>query len=236
MIEGIDEEIRHLVDVLNRNGFETVASCSGHGKMMGNIALKNGSEIMIIENYDKARKIEQILISEGLYEPISPINLTKREFLKQVKAAKIEQATKEKEIKMVLEVLWNIKDNDKFYFEAYGTEMIENLISNQAVLSNTCNIEQNDMEQNLGYWKQLSFKELIEHGRNSGANIVNGMPWSWKINGKSVTHERNDLYLIECIDGIKRFEMGDQIRAVENGLQYLPYTNYDTHAPGGCPM
>jgi tRNA(Phe) wybutosine-synthesizing methylase Tyw3 len=85
MIEGIDEDIRHLVDVLNKNGFDTVASCSGHGKMMGNIALKDGREIMIIENYDKARKIEQILISEGLYQPISPINLTKEEFIQQAR-------------------------------------------------------------------------------------------------------------------------------------------------------
>ncbi|HWR94058.1 MAG TPA: hypothetical protein VN192_02535 [Flavobacterium sp.] len=92
------------------------------------------------------------------------------------------------------------------------------------------------MEQNLGYWKELSFKELIKHGRNNGANIVNGMPWSWKINGKSVTHERDDLYLVECISGIERVEEGDHVRAETDGLKYLPYSNYDTHAPGGCPM
>lgn len=93
------------------------------------------------------------------------------------------------------------------------------------------------MEENLGYWKQLSFKALIEHGRNNGANIVNNMPWSWKINGKSVTHERDDLYLVECISGIERFEEGDQIRAETDGLRYLPYRDYDDHAPGGgCPM
>ena len=39
--------------------------------------------------------------------------------------------SKEKEIKTILEVLWNIKDNDKFYFEAYGTEMIENILNSK---------------------------------------------------------------------------------------------------------
>ena len=92
------------------------------------------------------------------------------------------------------------------------------------------------METNLGYWKQLNFNALIQHGKENGANIVNGMPWSWKINGKSITHERDDLYLVECITGIERFEQGDQLRAVTNGIEYLPYSNYDTHAPGGCPL
>lgn len=91
-------------------------------------------------------------------------------------------------------------------------------------------------EINLEYGKELSFEKLVEHGRNNGANVVNGMPWSWKINGKSVTHERDDLYLIECIDGIKRFKKGDHLIALEGGLRYFPYSNYDTHAPNGCPM
>jgi hypothetical protein len=92
------------------------------------------------------------------------------------------------------------------------------------------------MENNLDYFKQLTFSELIEHGLKNGANVVNGKPWSWKINGKSVTHERDDLYLVECVSGTERFEQGDQIRATEQGLVFVPYFNYDTHSPGGCPM
>ncbi len=71
MLSGVDEEIRGLVDALNKNGFETIASCSGHGKMMGNIALRDGREIMIIENYEKARNVEKTLIANRLYEPIN---------------------------------------------------------------------------------------------------------------------------------------------------------------------
>lgn len=92
------------------------------------------------------------------------------------------------------------------------------------------------MENNLEHFKQLDFDGLIKHGIDNGANIVNGIPWSWKINGKTVTHERDDLYLIECTTGTERFEKGDQIRAVTNGLAYLRYLDFDTHAPGSCPL
>ena len=92
------------------------------------------------------------------------------------------------------------------------------------------------MKNNLKLHKMIGFQELIEHGRNNGANIVHGMPWSWKINGKSVTHERDDLYLIETVEGIKRMEQGDQLWAIPSGLKFFPYSRYDTHAPNGCPM
>jgi tRNA(Phe) wybutosine-synthesizing methylase Tyw3 len=69
MLQGVDEEIRDLVDVLNKNGYETVASCSGHGKMIGNIALRDGRELMIVEKFNKARLIEKVLIEKGIYQP-----------------------------------------------------------------------------------------------------------------------------------------------------------------------
>jgi hypothetical protein len=69
MLSGVDCEIRHLVDVLNRNGYTTVASCGGHGYLPGNIALKDGRELFIIETYAKARLVTKLLIKEGLYSP-----------------------------------------------------------------------------------------------------------------------------------------------------------------------
>ena len=35
------------------------------------------------------------------------------------------------EINIILETLWAIKEDDKFYFMAYGKEMIENYITNK---------------------------------------------------------------------------------------------------------
>lgn len=87
---------------------------------------------------------------------------------------------------------------------------------------------------NLELQKMISFDEFIQHGRDNGANIVNGMPWSWKINGKAITHENDDRYLIETIDGLKTFEPGQSLMAFERGLSI--FESHNTHSPGGCPM
>jgi hypothetical protein len=92
------------------------------------------------------------------------------------------------------------------------------------------------MENNLELNKTISFKEFIQHGMDNGANIVNGMPWSWKINGKSVTQENDYCYIVETIFGSEKFYNGDLLVAHESGLRILKTFSYDTHAPGGCPM
>lgn len=101
------------------------------------------------------------------------------------------------------------------------------------------------MENNLELNKLITFDEVVKHGLENGANVVNGIPWSWKINGKTITHENDECYLIEVSKGgweymeseIKKFNKGDELIAFEHGLHIFPYTfPYDTHAPGGCPM
>ena len=101
------------------------------------------------------------------------------------------------------------------------------------------------MKMNLELNKRITFDELVKHGLENGANIVNGMPWSWKINGKTITHENDSCYIIEVSKGgfkyseseFKKFEKGDELIAFEHGLHIFHYTfQYDTHAPGGCPM
>ena len=90
------------------------------------------------------------------------------------------------------------------------------------------------MKNNLELHKQITFDEFVQLGIDSGANIVNGMPWSWKINGKTVTHENNNCYIIDTAEGSSRFERGDTLIAYEHGLLIL--TDHNTHSPGGCPM
>lgn len=92
------------------------------------------------------------------------------------------------------------------------------------------------MENNLVLHKEITFTELVKHGLDNGANINNGVPWSWKINGKSVTHENDDCYIIETIKGNQRFQKGDKLMAYESGLHILHFNINDTHSPGGCPM
>lgn len=58
----VDKCIASIVKSLNENGIITVASCCGHGKQMGNIALADGREIIIVSNYENARKIEKLFL------------------------------------------------------------------------------------------------------------------------------------------------------------------------------
>jgi hypothetical protein len=57
VIWNIDACISPLVKLLNYNGIGTVASCCGHGKVLGNIALEDGRELIIAPNYNKAREV-----------------------------------------------------------------------------------------------------------------------------------------------------------------------------------
>ena len=42
----------------------------------------------------------------------------------------------------------------------------------------------------------VTFRELVEHGCKSGANIVRGMPWSFSFEGFPVSHANDECYLI----------------------------------------
>lgn len=93
------------------------------------------------------------------------------------------------------------------------------------------------MEQNLELHKHINFEELVQHGIDNGANIVNGMPWSWKINGKTITHENDHCYIVEtALDGYQMMRPDNTLAAYENGLHLFKINFYDTHAPNGCPM
>ena len=50
---GIDKCIYSLVKALNDRGIATVASCCGHGKIPGNIALFDGRYIEIYSNWEE---------------------------------------------------------------------------------------------------------------------------------------------------------------------------------------
>ena len=56
--KGLDQCIKSLIEALNASGLETVASCCGHGKTLGNIVLKDGREIFIVPDFNTARRIE----------------------------------------------------------------------------------------------------------------------------------------------------------------------------------
>ena len=65
-IKSCDECLQPLVQALNDFGLQTTASCCGHKKQNGSIVLKDGREILIIENYEDARMIDK------LFPPLNP--------------------------------------------------------------------------------------------------------------------------------------------------------------------
>lgn len=67
---GVDSCIAEIVRAFNAVGIVTVASCCGHGKRPGNIALADGREIIIAPDYETSRRID------SLFPPINeePLN------------------------------------------------------------------------------------------------------------------------------------------------------------------
>ena len=55
---GIDPCIAPLINALNNGGIRTVASCCGHGRRPGNIALTDGRELVICRNFEIARLVD----------------------------------------------------------------------------------------------------------------------------------------------------------------------------------
>ncbi len=57
----------------------------------------------------------------------------------------------------------------------------------------------------------ITFDELVEYGKVNGANVVNGMPWSFEYKGQPITHENDECYLIPTLEGIMRFGPQDML-------------------------
>lgn len=57
----------------------------------------------------------------------------------------------------------------------------------------------------------ITFDELVEHGRASGADCSNGMPWAFSYQGQPVTHENDDCYIVPTLEGSMHFKRGDML-------------------------
>lgn len=57
----------------------------------------------------------------------------------------------------------------------------------------------------------ITFDEFVQHGRDSGAAIVNGMPWAFEYKGHGVTHENDRCYLIPTLEGGLNFTPDDML-------------------------
>lgn len=73
----------------------------------------------------------------------------------------------------------------------------------------------------------LTFDELVEHGKKvPGANIVNGMPWSFDYNGCAFTHENDNLYLFVSDGQIMRMRRGDMLVTEGDDVRPVPFDHF----------
>ena len=63
--------------------------------------------------------------------------------------------------------------------------------------------------------------EIILHGMRHCSGLVNGMPWSFKFCGHNVTHEDDDVYIVDNT----RMTHGDVL------VVNIPYTDVITILP-----
>lgn len=64
----------------------------------------------------------------------------------------------------------------------------------------------------------VTFDALVEYGKTHGANIVNGMPWSFEYEGIPITHENDQCYLI-CAPGVWSLKLHPtQVLMVKEGV------------------
>jgi hypothetical protein len=57
----------------------------------------------------------------------------------------------------------------------------------------------------------ITFDELVEHGKASGANVVDCMPWSFSYAGQQITHEDDTCYLIPTAEGTMKMGRNDML-------------------------
>jgi len=92
----IDSCIFSMVKMFNENGYETIASCCGHGKIPSSIALTDGRFIDIHPNREswikKAERIKELeKIADLAYDlhTKDPLNIKKKWGVSGVKAEKL---------------------------------------------------------------------------------------------------------------------------------------------------
>lgn len=66
----------------------------------------------------------------------------------------------------------------------------------------------------------ITFEELVQHGRDNGANIIGCVPWSFKYNGHWITHENDECYLIPTPEGTMLMTPDDVLITGVNGEIY----------------
>ena len=66
----------------------------------------------------------------------------------------------------------------------------------------------------------ITFDELVEYGLSHGANIVDGVPWSFVYKGHHLTHDQYKCYMIPVIATTLRMTPEDMLITGAKGEIY----------------
>lgn len=78
----------------------------------------------------------------------------------------------------------------------------------------------------------LTFDQFVQHGRDNGANIVNGMPWSFQYRGEPVSHENDKCYLIGAYPQLRFGPHEMLVTGVQGDLYTMEIANFNkTYEP-----
>jgi len=68
-VQCIDHCISQIIAALNAGGVQTIASCCGHKRMLGEIMLRDGRELLVVKNRDEAKRIVKWYGKDMSYTP-----------------------------------------------------------------------------------------------------------------------------------------------------------------------
>lgn len=57
----------------------------------------------------------------------------------------------------------------------------------------------------------ITFNDLVDHGKATALELVDGMPWSFDYRGHSISHENDECYLIPTLEGTHNMTPGDML-------------------------
>ena len=66
----------------------------------------------------------------------------------------------------------------------------------------------------------ITFDEFVQYGKDNGANIVDGMPWSFKYKGHPITHNDDECYFIPTLEGTHNMTPKDMLITGVSGEIY----------------
>lgn len=206
-IDALQAELRELkeLNAVNASGADhaldalEAVTAERDAALLANRALidHNNSLLLGIDGYEKER--DAALLDRDT--ALAKLDAESNEFLTQI-AQYISERDKARLERDALQSRVELLEHDSKSgdYETLYAQTVEEVKALQFKLDELA--KQEPMKRYVYRTKTIeayTFDEFVEFGRKAGANIVNGMPWSFKFKDRAVTHENDNRYLIQGV-------------------------------------